>query len=187
MSHAYRCRPAVADGPLRSSLVTRSDQRCRARRANSIATGPARGEPIGDDRAGRRVLAGAGGAAAEAGAPDFEPRRAASNSCAAGARRGRRQPVQRRDIVENPERAPLGRRDEVVVLEREIGDRDDRQIELQRLPLPRRRRASSTRRFQCRHTADPFARDPRGSSRTKLCAGIPDDDRLPRACRNRWS
>ena len=43
--------------------------------------------------------------------------------------------VEGHDVVEYAERSSLRRGDEVVVFDREIGDGDDRQVELQRLPL----------------------------------------------------
>ena len=43
--------------------------------------------------------------------------------------------VQRRQVVENPEAATLGRRDEVLLLHRQVGDGHLGQVELERLPL----------------------------------------------------
>src|ERR1044071_7559522 len=43
--------------------------------------------------------------------------------------------LERREVVDHPERAALRRGDEIVVAHGEIGDRHDRQIELQRLPV----------------------------------------------------
>ena len=42
---------------------------------------------------------------------------------------------QRRDVVQDPERAPHRRRDEIAVVDLEVGDRRRRQILLQRLPV----------------------------------------------------
>src|SRR5439155_1117683 len=43
--------------------------------------------------------------------------------------------AQRRDIVQNPERASVRRRDEVALLDREIVHRHDREVESERLPV----------------------------------------------------
>ena len=51
------------------------------------------------------------------------------------ARRRPHQLAQRRDVVQDPERAPVGRRDEVAVLDHEVVHRDDRQVAAQRLPV----------------------------------------------------
>src|SRR5205807_9832787 len=42
--------------------------------------------------------------------------------------------LQRRDVVEHPERPALCSRYEISILDREVGDRDHGQIELERLP-----------------------------------------------------
>src|SRR5262249_59319491 len=43
--------------------------------------------------------------------------------------------MERRQVVENPERPALRRNNEVLVLDDEIGDRCRRQVELERLPV----------------------------------------------------
>src|SRR6266581_4090958 len=43
--------------------------------------------------------------------------------------------VQRREIVEHPERAALRRHDEVIVFDGEISDRHERQVQLEALPV----------------------------------------------------
>ena len=57
------------------------------------------------------------------------------NRCAVDVVDGVGQLMKRRDVVEDPERPSLRGGDEIVVLDRQVGDRYDRQIELQRLPL----------------------------------------------------
>jgi len=51
------------------------------------------------------------------------------------ARRRRRNLPQRRQVVQNPERAPVRRRDQVVVFHFQIVHRHGRQVLLQRFPV----------------------------------------------------
>src|SRR5262249_25516894 len=43
--------------------------------------------------------------------------------------------LKRREVVEDPERSSLRRGDQVVVLDREVGDRDDREVALKSFPM----------------------------------------------------
>ena len=44
--------------------------------------------------------------------------------------------MQRRDVIEEPERAALGGHDQVLAMHGNVGDRGEWQVELQRLPAP---------------------------------------------------
>ena len=106
--------------------------------------------------------------------------------CTAVRRDLRAQLAKRAKVVERPERAAFGRRDEVAVPHLEVGDRNDGQVARERLPVARRRRTRRTRRSPCRRTAVRAARGPRapraparpraGRSR---CAST--------SCRSRWT
>ena len=94
-------------------------------------------QPVVDHRAVGRVLAHRmriGAAAEEAAAPVHPVGLARLEQVRGFTRHGPRQLPQGRDVVQDPERAAVRRRDQVALLERQIVHRHDGEIETQRLP-----------------------------------------------------
>ncbi len=80
--------------------------------------------------------------------------------------------AQRRQVVEHPEGAAVGRHNKVVILHHQVVNRRDRQIQLQRLPMRRRHRTTRKHRVPFRHKAVRAALDlraPRARRRRPGC------------------
>ena len=93
-------------------------------------------EPVVDDRAAGRVLPHRMGRVLTPPTPVHAVGVAGVEQVGVARQRGVGELAQRCDIVEDPERAAVSGRDQVAVLDREVVDRDERQVAPQRLPVP---------------------------------------------------
>ena len=140
-------------------------------------------QPDVEHRAGRPVLARIGARRGVSAIPNGW----AGREHVHGRRGQLRLPLaERRQVVEDPERAALGGDDQVVALHDHVGDRDDGQVALERLPV----RAVVERDVEAglgagveQAAADRvFAHDAREGR-----VGDAGDDLRPGLCRSRWS